>query len=84
MLKENGYHTAMAGKWHLGHKSPFLPTDHGFETYFGIPCSNDLDRNPETKDISHITITEEENFKAFNVPLMRKDQIIERPVDQRT
>ena len=84
ILKENGYRTAVAGKWHLGHKSPFLPTDHGFETYFGIPYSNDMDRVAETRGISQITLAEEENFEAYNVPLMRDDQIVERPADQRT
>ena len=83
-LRENGYRTAMSGKWHLGHKSPFLPTDHGFETYFGIPYSNDMDRVAETRGVSQITLAEEENFEAYNVPLMRDDQIIERPADQRT
>ncbi|MEF8812166.1 MAG: sulfatase-like hydrolase/transferase, partial [Bacteroidales bacterium] len=42
-LKGNGYRTAAVGKWHLGHKTPYLPTDHGFESYFGIPYSNDMD-----------------------------------------
>ena len=88
ILKENGYRTAVAGKWHLGHKSPFLPTDHGFETYFGIPYSNDMDRVlsiPGGNWIrDQITFAEEENFEAYNVPLMRDDQIIERPADQRT
>ena len=84
ILRENGYRTAMSGKWHLGHKSPFLPTDHGFETYFGIPYSNDMDRVLETRGVSQITLAEEENFEAYNVPLMRDDQIIERPADQRT
>ena len=36
VLKEKGYATAMAGKWHLGSKAPFLPTCLGFDTYFGF------------------------------------------------
>lgn len=40
--REHGYATACVGKWHLGHKHPHLPTDHGFEEYFGIPYSNDM------------------------------------------
>lgn len=36
LLKENGYHTYMAGKWHLGHDDGFLPDDRGFEESYGI------------------------------------------------
>lgn len=42
LLQQNGYSTACIGKWHLGHFSPYLPTDHGFDTFFGIPYSNDM------------------------------------------
>ncbi len=89
ILRDNGYRTAISGKWHLGHKSPFLPTDHGFETYYGIPYSNDMDRIAELPEgltwiTMQIALAKEENYKAYNVPLMRDDQIIERPADQRT
>lgn len=89
LLRDNGYRTAMAGKWHLGHKSPFLPTDHGFESYFGIPYSNDMDRvaeNPEgmTWITAQIAFAEEENYQAYNVPLLRDESVVERPADQRT
>jgi len=42
VLKTRGYATACIGKWHLGHLPPFLPTRHGFDRYFGIPYSNDM------------------------------------------
>ena len=42
MLKDKGYTTAIYGKWHLGHHKKFLPNNHGFDTYFGIPYSNDM------------------------------------------
>jgi len=42
ILKQNGYSTGCVGKWHLGAFSPYLPTDHGFDFYFGIPYSNDM------------------------------------------
>lgn len=42
VLRDNGYATGCVGKWHLGASSPYLPTDHGFDAYFGIPYSNDM------------------------------------------
>jgi arylsulfatase A-like enzyme len=42
MLKTRGYHTGIIGKWHLGHLREFLPLQHGFDEYYGIPYSNDM------------------------------------------
>lgn len=42
MLKNNGYKTAIYGKWHLGHHDQFLPTRHGFDEFLGILYSNDM------------------------------------------
>ena len=41
-LKRAGYRTGHFGKWHLGHHRPFLPPQHGFEEYLGLPYSNDM------------------------------------------
>ncbi len=42
MLKQKGYATGIFGKWHLGHHRKFLPLQHGFDEYFGLPYSNDM------------------------------------------
>ncbi|MBO6575980.1 MAG: sulfatase [Rhodothermales bacterium] len=51
LFQEQGYRTAVFGKWHLGHHPPFLPTRHGFDEFYGIPYSNDMwpfhPENPE-------------------------------------
>src|SRR5690554_1897948 len=80
-LKTKGYQTTAIGKWHLGHKSPYLPTDHGFDSYFGIPYSNDMDR---IEDSDYKALVDLERYQAYNVPLMRDTTIVERPADQRT
>ena len=85
VLKSNGYHTAAIGKWHLGHKPPFLPTNHGFDSYFGIPYSNDMDKIKGKNYLAdQFTFAEEEYYEAYNVPLMRDEEVVERPADQRT
>lgn len=43
VLKDEGYTTGMVGKWHLGHRRQFLPLQQGFDEYFGIPYSNDME-----------------------------------------
>jgi len=42
MLKQKGYATAIFGKWHLGDAKEFLPLQHGFDEYCGLPYSNDM------------------------------------------
>jgi arylsulfatase len=53
LVKQKGYRTAIFGKWHLGHLPQFLPLQHGFDEYYGLPYSNDMwpvdyDGNPAT------------------------------------
>ena len=51
VLKQRGYATAIYGKWHLGHQKPFLPLQHGFDEYYGLPYSNDMwPRHPQQKN----------------------------------
>jgi arylsulfatase A-like enzyme len=42
VLKSAGYATMCIGKWHLGDAPEFLPTQQGFDDYFGLPFSNDM------------------------------------------
>lgn len=42
LCKQQNYATAIFGKWHLGHHHEFLPLQHGFDEYFGLPYSNDM------------------------------------------
>jgi len=81
-LKKQGYATACVGKWHLGHLPPYLPTKHGFDSYFGIPYSNDMDRVADAKLGRSIFL--EPKVEYWNPPLLRGDQIVERPARQET
>lgn len=49
-LRTKGYATGCVGKWHLGHLKPFLPTSNGFDSYYGIPYSNDMKPCPLMRD----------------------------------
>ncbi len=87
-LKANGYATACVGKWHLGHVSQTLPTANGFDSYFGIPYSNDMS-HPDNKGKPRMS--QDESWKnqdkfspLWKTPLMRDNKIIEVPVNQRT
>jgi arylsulfatase A len=37
LLKEEGYATSIVGKWHLGQREAYLPTNQGFDSWYGIP-----------------------------------------------
>jgi arylsulfatase A-like enzyme len=51
ILKKKGYQCGAFGKWHLGHQEKFLPLNHGFDEFFGIPYSNDMwPYHPVTKN----------------------------------
>ena len=93
MLKAEGYSTACIGKWHLGHHPDFLPTRNGFDSYFGIPYSNDMTIDPRSAQFAH-NVKFREGFSEQRVrkekpaknlvPLMRDELVIEYPADQTT
>lgn len=90
-LKAQGYATACFGKWHLGHHPETLPQKHGFDTYFGIPYSNDMN-HPDNKGkprggsqgMDVLWADPESTLTAWKTPLMENEKIVELPVDQRT
>lgn len=71
MLRDRGYRTAMVGKWHLGHHRKFLPLQHGFDSYLGLPYSNDM--------WPHGSIAKPGNYPAL--PLIDGNDVIDNDVD---
>jgi arylsulfatase A len=63
-LKSVGYTTGCFGKWHLGDQPEFLPTAQGFDTYYGIPYSNDM--WPALK-----------RFKCPDLPVLHNTKVVE-------
>jgi arylsulfatase A len=63
-LKQQGYSTMCIGKWHLGDQQEFLPTRQGFDHYFGLPYSNDM--QPQSQATGEKV-----------VPLIRDEQVVE-------
>ena len=83
-LQEVGYATGIVGKWHLGHQPEYRPMRHGFDSWFGIPYSNDMDwRVPAGTDARRAAIFDP-SIDYWQVPLMRDDEEVERPADQTT
>ncbi len=84
VLKSRGYATLAVGKWHLGHLPQYLPTSQGFDRYFGIPYSNDMERDTAIPAADVFRRTMEPKITDYNVPLMRDGKVVERPADQTT
>ena len=72
LLKKQGYNTKLVGKWHIGDQEPFLPTKHGFDSYFGIPFSNDMGLMTWFEDFNHYP----------PLPLMRDEEVVQQQPDQ--
>ena len=70
LLKDKGYATKIVGKWHCGDQPEFLPTRHGFDSYYGIPYSNDMG-------------IQKEDDKNPPLPLLRDEEVIQAQPDQR-
>ncbi len=73
VLKPRGYRTAIFGKWHLGDRGVGLPTNHGFDTYFGLPYSNDMwPFHPTAKNFPDLPLIE--NDRVANPNVTAEDQ----------
>ena len=73
VCKQKGYATACYGKWHLGHHKKFLPMQHGFDDYFGLPYSNDM--WPYHPGVLHLPM-EQRLKKWAHLPLIDGNSII--------
>lgn len=71
VCKSRGYATKAIGKWHLGHLPEFAPTRHGFDSFFGLPYSNDM-WPPNSKTYPPLPLLENEKVKIADVTA--KDQ----------
>lgn len=95
VLKKQGYVTGCIGKWHLGHLPEYLPTARGFDSFYGIPYSNDMGLDPQhIKPSKMIVLREGKTLDDYNrmdpqarwplPPLMRGTECVEWPADQDT
>lgn len=75
VAKQKGYATCAVGKWHLGHHTQFLPTRHGFDSWLGIPYSNDMwPFHPEAKPGAYPDLPLFENETVIDAEVTPDDQ----------
>ncbi len=81
MLKDAGYSTKLIGKWHCGDQPEFLPTRFGFDSYYGLPYSNDMGRSCACDAEKRYR----DLFASFPpLPLMDGEDVVEEQPDQAT
>lgn len=72
LLQNAGYATKLVGKWHCGDQPPFLPTEHGFDNWYGLPYSNDMGKQSRPQ----------KGYTAPPLPLMRDTEVVQEQPDQ--
>lgn len=72
ILRKEGYRTKIIGKWHCGDQPEFLPLNHGFDEYYGLPYSNDMGRQAGRQN------------QMPPLPLIKDDAVIQQQPDQRS
>ncbi len=88
VLQDAGYATAAIGKWHCGDQHEFLPTRHGFDSYYGIPYSNDMGRQAWPEGLpSQVELMAMFGMKLPveefpPLPLLHDDEVLEEQPDQ--
>ncbi|MBN1851503.1 MAG: sulfatase [Pirellulales bacterium] len=79
ICKSRGYTTAIFGKWHLGCQEMFLPPNHGFDEFYGLPYSNDM--WPWHPRVAHLTDIAERRKKGYpDLPLIEGTTVVHSEV----
>ena len=80
-LKSQGYATACIGKWHLGHLPEFLPTQHGFDYFFGVRFANNMEPAKGVPRPKEAQSKLDPKREWWRMALLRNDNIIEEDTD---
>ena len=80
LCRSRGYATAIFGKWHLGHRRPFLPLQHGFDEYFGLPYSNDMWPFDPVAD-QHTRVVAQRRPRFPGLPLFENNEVVDPSID---
>eukprot|EP00750_Incisomonas_marina_P025323 INCI538.1.p1 GENE.INCI538.1~~INCI538.1.p1 ORF type:complete len:373 (+),score=41.96 INCI538.1:353-1471(+) len=81
-LKPAGYRSMAIGKWHLGQKWEYMPHQHGFDSYYGVPYS--VDMGLAWNNRSAETSFEDNYYGCTPLPLVANETVLEQPTDLAT
>jgi arylsulfatase A len=72
LFQTHGYGTKAIGKWHLGEKPEYMPTNRGFDSFYGVPYSDDMKPLPLIRDL---TILEPETDRTLLTPRYTEEAV---------